>query len=221
MSPSELNKCLQKFYLSARKRDGSFYNKKSLTAIRAALDRHLRSPPFSKPFSIIGDSQFNDANISLSNFLKTLSKSGQIAPTMHKQPLTKKNRCQTLRRRWACWHWLTPTTQTAANSLVFYQSVPWKTRSWKPAAFKEAHARLERNTKWWKIFGNEQRAWSSVGDQKPSRWPWRQRRRVERQNIRKTWLKTLPGETHREIPLTSESGVQQFIPETTKPVQIV
>ena len=73
MSPSELNKCLQKFYLSARKRDGSFYYKKSLTAIRAALDRHLRSPPFSKPFSIIGDSQFNDANTSLSNFLKTLS----------------------------------------------------------------------------------------------------------------------------------------------------
>ncbi|PFX13896.1 hypothetical protein AWC38_SpisGene21991 [Stylophora pistillata] len=89
MSPPEQNKCLQKFYLSATKRDGSFYNKKSLTAIRAALDRHLRSPPFSKPFSIIGDSQFNDANISLSNFLKTLSKSGQIAPTMHKQPLTK------------------------------------------------------------------------------------------------------------------------------------
>ena len=89
MSPTELNKCLQKFYLSARKRDGSFYNKKSLTAIRAALDRHLRSPPFSKPFSITGDSQFNDANTSLNNFLKTLSKSGEIAPTVHKQPLTK------------------------------------------------------------------------------------------------------------------------------------
>ena len=28
MLPPELNKCLQKFYLSARKRDGSFYNKK-------------------------------------------------------------------------------------------------------------------------------------------------------------------------------------------------
>ena len=129
--------------------------------------------------------------------------------------------CQTLRRRWACWHWLTPTTQTAANSLVFYQSVPWKTRSWKPAALKEVHARRERNTKWWKIFGNEQRAWSSVGDQKPSRWPRRQRRRVKRQNIRKAWLKTLPIETHREIPVTSESRVQQSIPETTKPVQIV
>ncbi|CAH3172119.1 unnamed protein product [Porites lobata] len=73
-----LNKCLQKFYLSARKRDGSYYNKKSLIAIRAALDRHLKSPPFSKPFSIVGDSHFNEANKSLSNFLKTLSKSGQI-----------------------------------------------------------------------------------------------------------------------------------------------
>ena len=41
MSPPELNKCLKKFYLSARKRDGIFYNKKSLTAIRTALDRHL------------------------------------------------------------------------------------------------------------------------------------------------------------------------------------
>ena len=31
--------------MSARKRYGSFYNKKSLTAIRVALDRHLKSPP--------------------------------------------------------------------------------------------------------------------------------------------------------------------------------
>ncbi|CAH3041592.1 unnamed protein product [Porites lobata] len=65
MSPIQLNKCLQKFYLSARKREGSYYNKKSLIAIRAALDRHLKSPPFSKPFSIVGDT-----------------------PTVHKQALT-------------------------------------------------------------------------------------------------------------------------------------
>ena len=49
----------------------------------------MRSPPFPKPFSIIGDSQFNDANTSLNNFLKTLSKSGQIAQTVYKEPLTK------------------------------------------------------------------------------------------------------------------------------------
>ena len=63
--------------------------------------------------------------------------------------------------------------------------------------------------------------WDSVGDQRPPRLSRQQRRRVKRQNIRKAWLKTLPGETHREIPVTSESRVQRFIPETVKPVQIV
>ena len=89
MTPQQLNNCLQKFYLSARRRDGTFYNKKSLTAIRAALDRHLRSPPLNKPFSIIGDPLFTEANKTLSNYLKTLSKRGDIAPTAHKQALTK------------------------------------------------------------------------------------------------------------------------------------
>lgn len=91
MDPQELNKCLQTFYVSARKRDGSFYNKQSLTAIRAALDRYLRSPPINKPFSIVGDSQFTEANKTLNNFLKTLHKKGDIAPTVHKQPLTKEH----------------------------------------------------------------------------------------------------------------------------------
>ena len=53
MTPrQQLNKCVQKFYLSARRRDGTFCNKKSLTAIRAVLDRHLRSPPLNNPFEI-------------------------------------------------------------------------------------------------------------------------------------------------------------------------
>ena len=65
--------CLKKFYLSARRRDGTFYNNKSLTAIRAALDRHLRSPPLNKPFSIIGDPLFTEANKTLNNYLKKLS----------------------------------------------------------------------------------------------------------------------------------------------------
>ena len=88
MSPQELNKCLQKFYLSARKWHGSFFNKKTLTAIWAAFNRHLQSPPFSKPF-FYSWRQFNDVNTSLSNFLRTLRKSSQIPRTMHKQPLTK------------------------------------------------------------------------------------------------------------------------------------
>lgn len=88
--------CLQKFHLSARKRDGSFYNRKSLIAVRAALDRHLKSPSFPKPLSTAEDSHFNDADKSLSNFLKIFGKSGKLDPAVHKQPLTKVSRCEAL-----------------------------------------------------------------------------------------------------------------------------
>ena len=89
MTQSELNKCLQKFYLSVRKRDGTYYNKKPLTAIRAAIDRHLRSSPISKPFCIIGSPESQESNQTLNCFVKTLSKKGEIAPTVYKRPLTK------------------------------------------------------------------------------------------------------------------------------------
>ena len=39
MEMTEMNNCLSKFYLSARKQDGSHYKKTSLLSIRAALDR--------------------------------------------------------------------------------------------------------------------------------------------------------------------------------------
>ena len=56
----------------------------TLTSIRAAIDRHLRNKPHSKPSPIINDSQFTEANKALNSFLKTLSKSGQICSTVHK-----------------------------------------------------------------------------------------------------------------------------------------
>ena len=49
-----------------------------------------KSSIFQAIFYYWRQSIYNDANTSLNNFLKTLSKSGQIAPTVHKQPLTKK-----------------------------------------------------------------------------------------------------------------------------------
>ena len=88
MNKEELNKCLRKFYMSARKKDGGYYNKATLTSIRAAIDRHLCNEPHNKPFSIISDSQFTEANKALNSFLKTLSKSGQICSTVHQPALT-------------------------------------------------------------------------------------------------------------------------------------
>ena len=53
MEIHEMNNCLSKFYLSARKQDGSHYKKTSLLSIRAALDRYLtRNSQFVTEFSL-------------------------------------------------------------------------------------------------------------------------------------------------------------------------
>ncbi|XP_068704068.1 uncharacterized protein KIAA1958-like [Montipora foliosa] len=89
MKVTELNKCLSKFYVSARKGDGSYYKKSSLLSIRAAIDRHLKSPPYNKQFSICSNTEFHEANKTLNAYLKHLSSSGKISATVHKAPLTR------------------------------------------------------------------------------------------------------------------------------------
>ena len=83
-----MNKCLSKFYLSIRKNGGGFYKKTTYLSIRAALDRHLKSAPHNKAFSICDSQLFNEANKTLNSYLKHLSISGQIAGTVHKKSLT-------------------------------------------------------------------------------------------------------------------------------------
>ena len=88
MEIPEMSKCLSKFYVSTRKKDGSNYKKTSLMSIRAALDRHLRSEPHNKTYSICDAVVFNEANETLHAYLKHLVGSGKIAGTVHKNPLT-------------------------------------------------------------------------------------------------------------------------------------
>ena len=73
-----MNNCLSKFFLSARKQEGSHYKKTSLLSIRAALDRYLRSPPLNKKFSICDGIQFNEANKALNSYLEHLASTGKI-----------------------------------------------------------------------------------------------------------------------------------------------
>ena len=86
MNIDEMNKCLSKFYVSVRKSDGE---KASLMAIRAALDRHLKSPPYEKRFSICDNNLFSEANKTLNSYLKHLSSTRKIAGTVHKTPLMR------------------------------------------------------------------------------------------------------------------------------------
>ena len=89
MSKQELNACLKCFYTSARKKDGTYYKSSSTKSIRAAIDRSLRFPPNNKPFSIISDPAFTEANKVLDAFVKDLRKTGKIAGVVHKRAISK------------------------------------------------------------------------------------------------------------------------------------
>ena len=89
MEKVELAKCLEKFYLGARQKDGNYYKASSLKSIRAGLDRFLQSPELKKPYSIISDPEFLQVNKALDAFVKTLSKDGDIAGVVHKDTLTR------------------------------------------------------------------------------------------------------------------------------------
>ena len=64
----EIEKEELKFYISARKQDRSYFNKATLTSIRAAIDRHLRNEPNNKPFSITSKTLFDQLSISKQTF---------------------------------------------------------------------------------------------------------------------------------------------------------
>ena len=85
---SKQDACLKCFYTSARKKDGTFYKSSSTKSIRAATDLFLRLPP-PKPFSIITDPAFTEANKVLHAFVKDLRKTGKIAGVVHKRAISK------------------------------------------------------------------------------------------------------------------------------------
>ena len=76
------------FYVSVRQKDGSPYKVSSLKAIRAAIDRFLKQSPNNKPWSIVGDSEFQKANETLNAVCKKTTKEGKVGPTIHKNPIT-------------------------------------------------------------------------------------------------------------------------------------
>lgn len=89
MEKQQLSECLKKFYLCIRKKDGSFFKVSSLKAIRAAVERFLKSAPNSKPWSIISDPQFKEANDALDAFAKSIRRGGKVGGVVHKNPITK------------------------------------------------------------------------------------------------------------------------------------
>ena len=54
--------------------------------IRAAIDRFLRAE-HKKPFSVVGNPAFSEANLVLDSFVKDLRKTGKIGRIVHKKSI--------------------------------------------------------------------------------------------------------------------------------------
>ena len=80
---SELSQVLKKFYVEARKKDGSSYSMGSLRTIRFGLKRYLKTVT---GFDIINDEGFNEANEVYSAKCVQLKKEG-LAKVQHKPPI--------------------------------------------------------------------------------------------------------------------------------------
>ena len=78
----------KKLYVSVRRKDGSYQKRNSLLSLRAALDRHLKSPSYNKKVSICDNYLFSEANKTVNSYLKQLVTEGKIAGTVYKNPLT-------------------------------------------------------------------------------------------------------------------------------------
>ena len=89
MEKQHLSECLKKFYLCIRKKDGSFFKVSSLKAIRAAVETFLKGARNSKPWFIISDLQFKEANDALDAFAKSIRREGKVGGGVHKNPITK------------------------------------------------------------------------------------------------------------------------------------
>lgn len=87
-SVSRLDESLSRFYVDARKEDGSFYRGTSLESLRYGLNRYLKAPPINKSFDIVKDPEFRSANYSFKAAMAELKRMGN-ACVKHYPPLSK------------------------------------------------------------------------------------------------------------------------------------
>ena len=119
----------------------------------------------------------------LNSFLKALSTTGDIRPTIHKNPLTPEV-IRRLRSRRACRGWLARRNQTSANCLLHFHSLLGSKRPWK-SEFTNKSFRLTKTPSTGEEYFEVERETRSCAstEKQPKRSG-----RLRRQNIRVPWL---------------------------------
>ncbi|KAJ8316763.1 hypothetical protein KUTeg_005709 [Tegillarca granosa] len=83
-----LDQTLKKFYSEVRNTDGKLYAKSTYVGIRAAINRHLSSPPHNKKFNILTDLDFHLSNKMFNSMLKKIQAEG-LHKASHYPPITE------------------------------------------------------------------------------------------------------------------------------------
>lgn len=87
LSSDDLAKELRCFYAEARTKNGNQYSKSALVSIRAGINRHLTSPPYSRTINIMKDKEFMSSNHVLIGIVKSLKREG-ADKTKHHPPIS-------------------------------------------------------------------------------------------------------------------------------------
>ena len=105
----------------------------------------MRNELHNKPFSIISDSQFTEANKALNSFLKTLSKSGQICSTVHKPALTTEAVSKLYEAGELVDARCLDPQKLQQTAWFFYNPLLWSKRKGKPASIDKIKPKALQN----------------------------------------------------------------------------
>ena len=88
----ELDSLLRHLYASVRTKDGNEYSKAALVGMRAAINRHLDYPPFTRNINLMNDRDFMASNQVLTGLLiKSLKTEGKDIISQHKEPICEED----------------------------------------------------------------------------------------------------------------------------------
>ncbi|XP_046559097.1 uncharacterized protein LOC124268121 [Haliotis rubra] len=71
-----LNTYLRSFYAEVRNGRGEMYSKSTFVGLRAAINRHLRSPPYERDINIMNDKDFHTTNNVFISMVRKMKKEG-------------------------------------------------------------------------------------------------------------------------------------------------
>ncbi|CAC5410211.1 unnamed protein product [Mytilus coruscus] len=88
LESSILNDRLSFSTQACKQKKGTDYSKSALVGIRAAISRHLTSPPFNRNVNLMTDNAFMTSNHVITGMNKTLKRAGKDV-TVHKKPVAE------------------------------------------------------------------------------------------------------------------------------------